>query len=303
MTKTVLEYESGKITAKLEQGERTLLRNVQFSIHEEETLALVGETGAGKTMTALSIMKLLPGNVHMADGKILFDGEPLPEEKKMRGILGNRIVYIPQNGLEFLNPAASIRTHLYDSLKKMGIKRKTMEQTALEKLRLAGFAQPEAVIDKCPFQISGGMAQRVIIALSACSDARLIIADEPTNGLDESGRAHFMRMLDEVFPKAGKLIITHDIGIAALCDRVLVLLGGKAMELGAACDVLAQPRHPYTKALLRALVKNGMEQTPVLRGREGDCTFYTRCPDACAACLGEMRHNTDNKTEWWCSGR
>lgn len=303
MKKTVLEYESGKITAKLEQGERILLQNVTFSIHEEETLALVGETGSGKTMTALSIMKLLPGNVHMADGKILFDGEPLPEEKKMQRLLGNRIVYIPQNGLEFLNPAASIRAHLYDSLKKMGIKRNAMEQTALKKLHLAGFAQPETVIGKYPFQISGGMAQRVIIALSACSDARLIIADEPTNGLDESGRAHFMRLLDDVFPKAAKLIITHDIGIAALCDRVLVLLGGRSMELGPAGDVLAQPCHPYTKALLRALVKNGMEQTPVLRHQEGSCTFYARCPEACAACLGRIRHNTDNKTEWWCSGR
>lgn len=296
----ILEYSSGIISAGLRHGEKPLVDHLTFTIRKGESLALIGETGSGKTMTALSVMRLLPGNVTMRNGSILFLGRDLTKVKKMSEILGKEMVYIPQNGLEFLNPGRKVRHHLYDSLKKLGVKKDKLEETAESKLRLAGFENPAEILDKFPFQLSGGMAQRVTIAISACSEAKLIIADEPTNGLDENGKHAFMELLHTLFPEAGKIVITHDIGIAKLCDRAMVLCGGKAMETGPARDVLRAPNHPYTKALIRALVENGMEQTPVLRAPAGGCPFYPRCPAAEKTCGERILHHTDSDREWWC---
>ena len=175
-----------------------------------------------------------------------------------------------------------------------------MASAALEKLRVAGFEEPEKVIDMYPFELSGGMAQRVTIAISACSDADLIIADEPTNGLDSDGRRRFMDMLGDVFPNAARIIITHDMGVAKMCDRILVLLSGCMMEKGSALNVLGAPHHPYTRALIGSLVENGMLETPKLRNRKGNCPFFTRCKYADAECNGDMKHREENGSEWWC---
>ena len=294
-------YACGTISAKLSRGERVLLHNVSFSLSSGERLAVIGETGSGKTMLALSILGLLPANVRMRDGCVQLDGAALPTGKQLQSLRGDRIVYIPQNGAEFLLPTRAVRKQLYDSLKKLGLPRKEFPALAAEKLRLAGFDAPETVLDKYPFQLSGGMAQRVTIALAACSRARLLIADEPTNGLDEAGRAQFFALLDSIFPDAAKLIITHDISVAARCGRVLVLCGGRMLETGVSSTVLSAPRHPYTKALLAAQVANGMQPSPVLREGVSGCPFYARCPEADAACLnGAMQKYTDGTTEWWC---
>ena len=294
-------YACGTISAKLSRGERVLLHNVSFSLSSGERLAVIGETGSGKTMLALSILGLLPANVRMRDGCVQLDGAALPTGKQLQTLRGDRIVYIPQNGAEFLLPTRAVRKQLYDSLKKLGLPRKEFPALAAEKLRLVGFDAPETVLDKYPFQLSGGMAQRVTIALAACARARLLIADEPTNGLDEAGRAQFFALLDSIFPDAAKLIITHDISVAARCGRVLVLCGGRMLETGVSSTVLSAPRHPYTKALLAAQVANGMQPSPVLREGVSVCPFYARCPEADTACLnGAMQKHTDGTTEWWC---
>lgn len=294
-------YACGTISAKLSRGERVLLHNVSFSLSSGERLAVIGETGSGKTMLALSILGLLPANVRMREGCVQLDGAALPTGKQLQSLRGDRIVYIPQNGAEFLLSTRTVRAQLYDSLKKLSLPRKAFPALAAEKLRLAGFDAPEMVLDKYPFQLSGGMAQRVTIALAACSRARLLIADEPTNGLDEAGRAQFFALLDSIFPDTAKLIITHDISAAARCGRVLVLCGGQTLETGASADVLSTPRHPYTKALLAAQVANGMQPSPVLCEGVSVCPFYARCPEADAACLnGVMQKHTDETTEWWC---
>ena len=294
-------YACGTISAKLAHGERVLLQDVFFSLSSGERLAIIGETGSGKTMLALSILGLLPSNVRMQGGCIQMDGTALPTGKQLQTLRGDKMVYIPQNGAEFLLPARTVRKQLYDSLKKLGLPRKEFPALAAEKLRLAGFDAPETLLDKYPFQLSGGMAQRVTIALAACSRARLLIADEPTNGLDEAGRAQFFALLDSIFPDAAKLIITHDISVAARCDRVLVLCGGQMLETGVSSTVLSAPRHPYTKALLAAQVANGMQPSPILREGTSGCPFYTRCPETDAGCLnGAMQKHTDGKTEWWC---
>ena len=294
-------YACGMISAKLSHGERVLLQNVFFSLSSGERLAVIGETGSGKTMLALSILGLLPANVRMQSGCIQMDGDALPSGKQLQTLRGDKLVYIPQNGAEFLLSTRTVRRQLYDSLKKLGLPRKDFSRLAAEKLRLAGFEKPEDVLDKYSFQLSGGMAQRVTIALAACSRARLLIADEPTNGLDEAGRAQFFSLLDSIFPNAAKLIITHDISVAARCDRVLVLCGGRMLETGVSSTVLSAPRHPYTKALLAAQVANGMQPSPILREGVSGCPFYARCPAADTACLnGAMQKHTDGKTEWWC---
>ena len=208
-------YACGTISALLSRGERVLLRDVSFSLSSGERLAIIGETGSGKTLLALSILGLLPANVRMRGGCVQLDGAALPVGKQLQTLRGDKLVYIPQNGAEFLLPTRAVRKQLYDSLKKLGLPRKDFPALAAEKLRLAGFDAPETVLDKYPFQLSGGMAQRVTIALAACSRARLLIADEPTNGLDEAGRAQFFALLDSIFPDAAKLIITHDISVAS----------------------------------------------------------------------------------------
>ena len=294
-------YACGMISAKLSRGERVLLQDVSFSLSSGQRLAIIGETGSGKTMLALSILGLLPANVRMQSGCIEMDGAALPAGKQLQTLRGDKLVYIPQNGAEFLLPTRTVRKQLYDSLKKLGLPRKDFPALAAEKLRLAGFDAPETVLDKHPFQLSGGMAQRVTIALAACSRARLLIADEPTNGLDEAGRAQFFALLDSIFPDAAKLIITHDISVAARCDRVLVLCGGRMLETGVSSTVLSAPRHPYTKALLAAQVANGMQPSPILREGTSGCPFYTRCPETDVGCLnGAMQKHTVGMSEWWC---
>ena len=144
------------------------------------------------------------------------------------------------------------------------------------------------------------MAQRVTIALALCSKAKLLIADEPTNGLDQDSKQQTLSLLNGLFPDAAKLIITHDISVAATCDRILVLCGGRMLETGISSEVLTAPYHPYTKALLGALVENGMRETPALRTETGFCPFYRRCPSARERCRTEMPPRKNNSREWRC---
>lgn len=299
MQNLVLEYGSGEISASLKRGKRVLVRDVSFSVAEGETLAIIGETGSGKTMIALSIMGLLPRNVEMKGGSVRLCGRELTDTKSLQALLGVEIVYIPQNGHEFLNPSRRVRHHLYDNLKKLNVLRSELNNRAEEKLRIAGFDNPGEVMDKYPFQLSGGMAQRVTIAISACSRARLVIADEPTNGLSYSDRAGFIALIRELFPSAARIVITHDITVAAHSDRVVVLCGGRMMEQGRSEAVLINPNAPYTQALISSLVQNGMKETPILRGGDAECPFFRRCEYG-GSCGGALVHHIGQGSEWWC---
>lgn len=296
----ILQYAGGVIAAKLDRTEKELVHGVSFHISRGESLALIGETGSGKTLIAQSVMGVLPGNVRLVSGEVLFCGKALPKGKKLRSMLGREIVYIPQNGHEFLDPSRSIRRQMFDSIAKLGIAAPLREAFAREKLTQVGFTQPEAILDRYAFQLSGGMAQRVTIALALCSQAKLLIADEPTNGLDQDSKQQTLSLLNDLFPDAAKLVITHDISVAATCGRILVLCGGKMLETGSSALVLAAPRHPYTQALLGALVENGMQETPALRTETGTCPFYRRCPAAFGRCRAEMPRRTQEDREWWC---
>lgn len=295
----ILKYKSGQIIAKLDHSVKILVDAVSFTLRDGETLAMIGETGSGKTMIAMSIMHLLPENVTAEQEEVVFCEKKLDSAKSAQTLLGVDIIYIPQNGLEFLNPSRTVKHHLYDSLKKLGVPPKKRKQIAIEKLEAVGFEHPQEILDQYPFQLSGGMAQRVTIAIGACSRAKLVIADEPTNGLDNQAKVRFMEMLNILFPDAAKLIITHDIAIARLCDRALVLCRGNMMEIGCADEIFSAPHHPYTRALLSALVENGMHETPILRQAEGNCPFYRRCWQAQKGC--ERQYHQSQTAEWWCS--
>ena len=295
-------YESGVVSARLAHGERALLRDIRFSLPAGAQMALIGETGSGKTMLALSIFGLLPENVRMQGGSVCLDGQALCGAKALARLRGTKLVYIPQSGSEALNPTRTVGRQLCDSLRRLSVKGAQLRTLAMEKLCLAGFDAPETLLDKYPFQLSGGMAQRVTIALAACSEARLLIADEPTNGLDEAGRERFFSLLDTLFPQAVKLIITHDMSVAAMCGSALVLCGGRMLEYGPSETLLTQPRHPYTRALLAAQLQNGMQPAPVLRDGASACPFYSKCPRADALCQTQPLHRrTDGNTEWWCA--
>ena len=192
----ILQYAGGVIAAKLDRTEKELVHGVSFHISRGESLALIGETGSGKTLIAQSVMGVLPGNVRLVSGEVLFCGKALPKGKKLRSMLGREIVYIPQNGHEFLDPSRSIRRQMFDSIAKLGIAAPQREAFAREKLTQVGFTQPEAILDRYAFQLSGGMAQRVTIALALCSQAKLLIADEPTNGLDQDSKQQTLSLLN-----------------------------------------------------------------------------------------------------------
>ena len=283
----ILVYGSGSIETAGPHPSR-ITEGISFRIEKGESFALIGETGSGKTMTALSIMGLLPEGVEQKGGSIYFAGEELPKGKKMRELLGTEIVYIPQNGAESLDPSRTVKKQLFDNLKKLGLPKDKLLEKAMSALLTSGFEDPSSVLDKYPFELSGGMCQRVTIALALCSRAKLLIADEPSNGLDDDFSEDLPLLLRSLFPAAALLIITHDISLASKCEDIAVLCGGKLMERGPSKEVLEDPLSPYTKALIDALPKNGMKHTKLLRGAESPCPFYSRCEKATDKCLGDI---------------
>ncbi len=297
--KCILDYRGGVIRAE-KKGGAVLADNFSFRVLSGKSFALIGETGSGKTMTALSVMGLLPAGVEQEGGNTVFCGRSLPAGSKMRELLGKEIVYIPQNGAESLDPSRTVRKQMFDSLRKLGFSGDELSVKAAEKLSLAGFAEPGYVLNKYPFQLSGGMCQRVTIALAACSEAKLVIADEPSNGLDDDFAEDLIPLLKRMFPKAGIMMITHDISIASKCDDIAVLCGGRMMEKGKAGEVLASPRSPYTAALIEALPQNGMKQTPVLRDGTSPCPFYRRCREAGDKCRESFEWNGGGESGWRC---
>ena len=300
MKNTVLEYSVSQIKARLDKSVKPLVQDVSFCLKEKDSLALIGETGSGKTIIACSIMKTLPSNIFENGLMMKFCGTDLSYTKNINKLLGDKIVYIPQSGLECLSPSKKIKYQLYDSLKRIGIPKQELKATAEEKLRIAGFLEPQIILEKYPFELSGGMAQKVVIALAACSRAQLIIADEPTNGLDKESKEEFLQTINNVFPKAAKIIITHDIEVAKATEKIIVLCKGFIMESGNTAEVLEDPRHPYTQALIAALAENGLKESPKLREQVGECPFFSRCTNAAGNnCIVLTDHN-DGDRYWRC---
>ncbi len=240
------------IVADMKGGHRSaIVSKVSFSVAQGKRLAIVGRSGCGKTMTALSILGLLPENCH-ASGSVRWDGKELLSLplRERRGLLGRAQVLIPQSGADFLNPSLTVRRQMGESLARNAVPKDQREAAMTALLARVGFDDPERVLRAYPFQLSGGMAQRVVMSMASAGSPRLVVADEPTKGIDRENTAQFLSNLTVLFPQAAVLLITHDISVAAACDHLLVMREGRVEEYGETQQVLLHPESEYTHGLI-----------------------------------------------------
>ena len=273
---------------------------VSFSIDAGETLGLVGESGSGKTMTALSLLRLLPAPAgRIVSGQVLLDGEDLltKSEREMRRVRGRRISMILQDPQTSLNPVFNVGSQIVEALRvhrKDG--RTALRQRAEDALRRVKVAAPADRLRAFPHQMSGGMKQRVVGAISIASEPKLLIADEPTTALDVTIQLQYLMLLKEVQARMGlaMLFITHDFGIVArMCDRVAVMYAGRIVESGPVRELFKAPRHPYTQALMASVPRMEARvnrlpsiegQPPALHRLPSGCRFAPRCAYAEQRC-------------------
>ncbi len=296
-------------------GEACAVDGVTFSVDAGESVAVVGESGCGKSVTALSILRLIrtpPGRI--ADGSIVFDGRNLLEldEAGMRGVRGNDIAMIFQEPMTSLNPVLTVGYQISEALRlHRGLDKAAAWKEAVRQLELVEMPDADARAASYPHQLSGGMRQRVMIAMALSCQPRLLIADEPTTALDVTIQAQILDLLESLRQRLGMalLLITHDLGVVAEhAERVIVMYAGRVVEEGPVEQVFTSPVHPYTRGLLRAVPRLGgggarlntiRGTVPPLTSLPSGCRFRDRCDDAMAECaetdprlesVGEQRH-------------
>ncbi len=237
-------------------GKTVSVDHIHFHVDEKEVVCIVGESGCGKSVTSLSIMGLLGKGGAVTDGSVLFDGKNLlaMTEKELDQIRGNEITMIFQDPLTSLNPVFTVGNQIMESIRThMHLSKKEARERAVNLLKRVGMPDADGVMKKYPHTLSGGMRQRVMIAMALSCNPKLLIADEPTTALDVTIQAQIMELLGELQKETGMsmILITHDIGLVAnMADRVLVMYAGQIIEEAAAGELFANPRHPYTRALL-----------------------------------------------------
>jgi len=297
----LLEVRDLNISFQTYSGEVKAVRGVNFEVKEGEAIAIVGESGCGKSVTAKSIMKLLPTPPAMyKGGSILFNGKELIglPEKEMQRIRGNEISIIFQDPMTSLNPTSKVGNQIIEAvLKHNKVSRKEAFQVALEMLELVGIPQPVKRMNQYPHEYSGGMRQRAMIAMALACQPRLLIADEPTTALDVTIQAQILELMKKLQAKTDTsiILITHDLGVVAeMCDRVIVMYAGKVVETGTVQDIFDNPQHPYTKGLLKSVPRLDMDKKvplapiigtpPDLIDPPKGCSFYARCEQAMRVC-------------------
>jgi len=276
--------------------------NVSFTIRKGEAVALVGESGSGKTVTAMSIMRLVAPPGRITGGQVLFKGHDLASmpEKQLRDIRGNDIAMVFQEPMTSLNPVFKIGDQVSEAIRiHKKVSRKEARKSAGEMLELVSIPDPIKRLDDYPHQLSGGMRQRVMIAMALSCDPELLIADEPTTALDVTIQAQIMELLASLQKRLGLaiLLITHDLGVVAeFCERVMVMYTGRIVEESPVRDLFANPAHPYTRGLLKSLpsVTGTGARLPTIEGMVPSltdlpkgCKFNPRCPDVMPICLGD----------------
>jgi len=297
----ILEVKDLHVSFQTYAGEVKAVRGVNFDIKEGETIGIVGESGCGKSVTAKSIMKLLPNNsVKYKQGSIEFNGKNLlgNSEKDMQRIRGKQISMIFQDPMTSLNPTSKVGNQIIEAiLKHNKINRKEAFDKALNMLELVGIPQPSKRIHQYPHEYSGGMRQRAMIAMALACNPRLLIADEPTTALDVTIQAQILELMKDIQEKTGTsiILITHDLGVVAeICERVVVMYAGQVVETAMIRDLYKKPQHPYTEGLLKSVPKLNMDRKqplapiigtpPDLIDPPKGCPFFARCEYAMGIC-------------------
>jgi oligopeptide/dipeptide ABC transporter ATP-binding protein len=287
------------------QGTRVVkaVDGVSLTLAEGETLGIVGESGSGKTVTSLSILRLLPTAARIVGGEILFAGENLLDksERQMQQVRGSQITMILQDPMMSLNPLFTIGEQIAEPLRvHRGVRGSSLTERIKELLRGVRIPSPEVRMREYPHQMSGGMRQRIVGAISISCEPRLIIADEPTTSLDVTIQAQYLKLLKDLQQRVGlaMIFITHNIGIVAkMCDKVGVMYAGRLVERAPVRTIFSQPAHPYTEALLHAIPKltDRSERLWSIEGQPPDlanlppgCPFHPRCPKAEDRCRREV---------------
>lgn len=295
----LLSIRNLEIEFKTSRGRLKAVCGVSLDVQPREIFGIVGETGCGKSVTGLSVMRLLPSSGRISAGEILFNGENLLAKNRgaMRNIRGNDITMIFQNPGTSLNPIFQIGKQLTQVLHQhRRIRHGQARQRVLDTLEAVGLPDPKRVYNAYPHELSGGMQQRVMIAMALVAEPRLIIADEPTTALDVTIQAQILRLLKDLRDEfdLAMMVITHDMGVVAeLCDRMAVLYAGRVVETGNTRDVFDNPQHPYTQGLMAAIPtpeKSGQRLTaiagtvPSNPGAIRGCAFASRCQHVMAKC-------------------
>lgn len=301
---SLLKVEGLQVQFQTKKGVNTSVDGVSFSIGKGEILGIVGESGCGKSVTSLSILQLLGTNAKISQGSIKLSGRELLglSEEEMCKIRGNEIAMIFQDPMTALNPTLTIGEQLIEPLViHQGYSKADARKEAVEVLKKVGIAAPEKRMKEYPHQLSGGMRQRVMIAMAVSCAPKLLIADEPTTALDVTIQAQILELMKELQKKTkmGIIFITHNLGVVAdICDKVSVMYAGKIVEQGPVDDIFYAPAHPYTMGLLRSMPRVDAESyerlipiegTPVdmLNPPEG-CPFAPRCEKCMKICLKKM---------------
>ncbi|MBQ3816527.1 MAG: ABC transporter ATP-binding protein [Clostridia bacterium] len=310
MSTPLLQVKNLCTSFNVDSGEVRAVNGISFELEKGKVLGIVGESGSGKSVTAYSIMRILVEPGRITGGEILFKGEDIVKysNKQMREFRGKRVSIIFQDPMTSLNPVYTIGAQIEEAIRLHTDKSPAeAKERATELLRLVGINEPEKRMKQYPHAHSGGMRQRVMIAMALACEPKLLIADEPTTALDVTIQAQILELINELKEKLrmAVILITHDLGIvSSMCDRIAVMYAGKVVECGTADDIFYRPMHEYTKGLLRSVPNihdpdskrlTAIEGTPVdLLNPPAGCPFAPRCPKCMKICLREMPPSHDH---------
>ena len=309
MSKKLLEIKDERLSFFTPAGEVKALNGVSFSMDEGDVLGIVGESGSGKSVTAYSIMGLTAYPGKLIGGTVEFNGHEIHKmtEKEFRKIRGNEVSIIFQDPMTSLNPVYTIEDQIVEGILLHTDKTKAQaHERAKELLELVGINEPEKRLKQYPHELSGGMRQRVMIAIALACEPKLLIADEPTTALDVTIQAQILELMQDLRQKLGMsiIMITHDLGVvASMCGKIAVMYAGHIVEYGTADEIFYNPRHEYTKGLINSIPKLNVEKTERLVPIEGQpvdllnppagCPFAPRCTKCMKVCLREMPPKTE----------
>ena len=325
MSECLLSVQDLHTSFFTDAGEVQAVNGVNFNLDRGEILGIVGESGSGKSVTAYSIMQILADTGRIVNGKILYKGEDLStwDDKQMQNFRGKACSIIFQDPMTSLNPVFTIGNQMKEAVILHTDKRgKVADERVVELLELVGINEPRKRVKQYPFELSGGMRQRVMIAMALACEPDILIADEPTTALDVTIQAQILELIQELQKKMGMavILVTHDLGVIAdMCDNIVVMYGGRICERGTAREIFYNPKHEYTRGLLRSIpsvVNEGGKRkklvpisgTPInMLNLPKGCAFCARCDSAMKICLTEPPEelwiNDEHKAACWLNVR